>query len=273
MVQPARYLVGGVSKFKWACEQAEAIKDAVRAYGQRKTYTVLVERDVAGSLYVLRFKVLEEMPHLKWGLQLADCMHNYRASLDLALYGLVLSHIRPNRPPKPGDIQFPIVDDPDPEKFPAWRLGPLKPDATVLTAIQRLQPYSRPSPPHRPALALLRDFDNTSKHRIISPTRAWMRELHIPIDTPPGHRLRTVRKLTVDLQDGAEIMAFTVEPPHPNVEMDEPILTFYPAIGLRATLEAHAGGYLNRVELPWLLDYVRDEVAFCLREMNGLFAY
>ena len=86
---------------------------------------------------------------------------------------------------------------------------------------------------------------------------------------PDGHQVRTIRMISGSLEDGAELAAIEVTPPKPNVEM-EPRLTFYPAIGEQATLTAKANNRLNRVELGWLLDYIRDEVGICLEVMRLL---
>ena len=110
---------------------------------------------------VLHVKTLP--PVAEWSLLLGDCIHNIRSALDACIWEFATRDGR--TPPKPRQVQFPIVDS-----EPRWAAARRDQLQTVPTEIAErvriLQPYTRPEHERpRDALVLLQEFSNLDKHR------------------------------------------------------------------------------------------------------------
>jgi hypothetical protein len=151
----------------------------------------------------------------EWGLIFGDCVHNLRSALDHVVYAAVKDKVNPIPADRINKIQFPIVDQPTSFQGAVGgnRIEIL--DQTVIDVIDSFQPYNRGLPKTPPLLALLRDFNNSDKHRLITPT------IFIPSQagfefSKPTKGIGNVKVITESVVDGAEILCATFDQPNPN---------------------------------------------------------
>lgn len=159
-------LAGAFHKLARAEEHFRALTAQTRKVGQVKGPAFRSDRDLTNDEHAF---VFEEGPkiRLQLGVVIGDIVHNARSALDALVYELVISNQG-----KPHRVhQFPILDSPDdwtekvasPPKNRRGMLDSVKP--AHVTTIQGLQPYSPTAGKSR--LAMLRDFSNTDKHRLV----------------------------------------------------------------------------------------------------------
>jgi hypothetical protein len=109
-------------------------------------------------------------PTIEWGLQVGECAHNIRSSLDNLAFAL--ARLREDPPKRPNAIAFPIYRER--EKFEQngrRNLDQLPPEAAKL--IERIQPFQRDGGETEGAaeqdpLLYLQELNNTDKHRVPS---------------------------------------------------------------------------------------------------------
>ena len=258
------FLYSAQLKLARANEHFKTLKREMIAYGERKPHNVSYERNADATYHALRLNVIEEPPFPRWSLIAGDCFNNLRASLDHLVVGLAVSRSWPNAPADADALAFPICDGPDHFTNSLRKIGDLQEESTFLAAIESLQPYNRRQRPHVPALLLLRDLNNRDKHRVITLTRAVIEQGTVPVQgLPPGVTIRGQNLLGGPLKDGTVIFSISLDRPAPHVKMDFDF-TFFPAI--RHAPDENGS---NRSAVDWLLEYIRDEVAYCLTTLQG----
>jgi hypothetical protein len=203
-------LDGCRAKLDWAERHLDALSAEIKSFMERDAYALPTEFDEADKSTVVRFKESRELP-ATWGLAIGDVIQNTRSALDHLVYQLVLlANFTPH------DVhQFPILDQPQDwvrrvQKPPKGRRGLLDGiDPTHVASIQALQPYV--STTGLPRLAILRDFSNIDKHRVIHAART------IFTQTPKLTAQLTIPSTLTDIRtlqpgtpidDGTEIARF-----------------------------------------------------------------
>ena len=203
-------LDGCRAKLNWAEKHLNALSGEIKTFMERDVYALPTEFDEADKSTVVRFKEAQELP-VAWGLAIGDVIQNTRSALDHLVYQLVLlANVTPT------DVhQFPILDDPKDwirrvQKPPKGRRGLLDGiNAAYVASIETLQPYVPTT--GLPRLAILRDFSNTDKHRVIHAARTVFTQ------TPKLTAQLTIPSAITDLQavkpgtpieDGTEIARF-----------------------------------------------------------------
>lgn len=99
----------------------------------------------------------------EWSLILGDFVHNLRSALDACIWEFATRDGR--TPPKPRQVQFPIIDSE--AKWTDARRNQLQtvPDE-IAERVRILQPFNRPEDERpRDALVLLQELSNLDKHR------------------------------------------------------------------------------------------------------------
>jgi tetratricopeptide (TPR) repeat protein len=139
-------------------------------------------------------------------------------ALDYLVYAVAVQESGENPPPDFKKLQFPITDSPALFEKSKWRIESLSPK--IQDVIESLQPYKRPHPTVPPLLAILRDFNDSDKHRL----------LHVLINATPQGQFRNIGhvpegvNISVEIyqpssgiEDKAEIAAIIFSEPTPDV--------------------------------------------------------
>jgi hypothetical protein len=140
-----------------------------------------------------------------------DFIHNLRAALDHFVYAAAITQTKTNPPADERILQFPIADTPVCFARQAGGIKSLSEE--VRTSVERVQPYNKGHQALPPLLGLLRDFDNSDKHRLLKITSSWQYKGAAQIKVPDGHLLKSISSFPDEIQNRADILAFTVEPP------------------------------------------------------------
>ena len=129
-------------------------------------WTVTRHFDPTLKAFVFSVHDFPDLP-LEWGLQLGDILNNFRSALDHAAWHLANSESTPPlTPEKRRGVQFPILDEQ--AKFPdAARRRLAGVPSNERAIIERHQPFQNAASPGSHPLALLRDLNDTDKHRQI----------------------------------------------------------------------------------------------------------
>lgn len=203
-------LDGCRAKLARAEEHLDALSADIKSTLEADAYTFRTEFDEADQSTVAFLKEPQQLP-VEWGVRLGDVIHNTRSALDHLVHQLVLLDSG-----TPHDAhQFPIVDGPNDwirrvQKSPKGRRGLLDfVDPAHVATIQALQPYVPAT--GLPRLALLRDFSNVDKHRVIHAARTIFTDTptitaHLALPTT----ISDIRALPPDtpIEDGTEIVRF-----------------------------------------------------------------
>jgi hypothetical protein len=195
-----------------------------------------------------------------------DAFHNLRSGLDHLIYAVAIHEI--DSTALPGLLKtfaFPICDTAHDFKSKFWRIAPLS--DPVRTLIESLQPYNRPHPTFPPLLAVLRDFDDIDKHRLLQLAIAQLIEgeiAKISAVIPPGEQM-TVLSHVGEVVDGTEILVIIPTRPTPDMR-------YYYTANLGISLP-HATGPLDnkRSEVLFLFNTLRDEVTLVIEKFKRLF--
>jgi hypothetical protein len=196
-------------------EHSKTVSDEICDWENAKPYLLVKNRDAKGSRY--NITVNFTIPYRdRWSLIAGDCIHNLRSALDHLIYGVALSLAKVSPPPDYRRLQFPIADSPEEFAGQKWRIESL--GETVGANIKGVQPYNRRHPLLPPLLSIIRDFDDCDKHRLLNIAISRQQSGEAKIDCPIGHIVQTVIANPNDIINGAEIMAFTIDPPLPDVK-------------------------------------------------------
>jgi len=198
-------------KLDWAEKHLGALTGEMKTFVESEgPQTFPTKHDKANQTTTVFFREWRKIPP-EWGVAIGDVIHNTRSALDHLVYQLVVL----NRATPHEVHQFPVLDSPRDwnrrvQNPPKGRRGLLDYiDPAQIARIQALQPYMPNT--GLPRLAVLRDFSNVDKHRLIHAARTTFvgvpkvsASLEIPYtlselwSIPPG---------TI-LEDGDEIARF-----------------------------------------------------------------
>lgn len=111
------------------------------------------------------------VPLKEWSTELGEIVYSLRSALDNLIY--VCALIRADPPPRPRDLQFPIVQYPGQYATAMRNIAPQLP-ADIADLLEKVQPYQRGRPdvegsPEHDPLVLLNWISNHDKHRMPVP--------------------------------------------------------------------------------------------------------
>jgi hypothetical protein len=111
------------------------------------------------------------VPLKEWSLELGEIVYSLRSALDNLIY--VCAQIRADPPPRPRDLQFPIVQGPEQWLTAVKSIAPQLPES-IADLLEKVQPYQRGRPdvegsPEHDPLVLLNWISNHDKHRMPVP--------------------------------------------------------------------------------------------------------
>jgi hypothetical protein len=216
-------------KLRWAKQQLGALDEACNRFLEGRPYGYASHFEVDGFEQVFNIKIARHPPS-DITLLVGDILHNSRAALDHAVFGLAVEHTPSLSADERGRLQFPIVRDVTEFKQQKRRGRLWGVPAKQRTEIQRLQPYYSTWP--NVWLGLLSELNNTDKHRFVHVTPAVVQWAGFGgLGDSPG-QMRLTWSGPFLKKDDAEIVRVRFVPANANVEV-EFIPSFVLAIAVR----------------------------------------
>lgn len=205
------------AKLRRAEEHAHTFENEARSWIQSDPYRLTLEPNADFTRFSVVIHINNKPSFERWALIVSDAIHNFRCALDHLLYSVAILQTESDPPPGGNRIFFPICDTPAIFNKTVANIQSNTPDimeGSVLDTVQRFQPYNRPHPRLPPLLSLLRELDNSDKHRLLNMVMGapWYGHGDINISNRQC-RLLVSRAEVVDNQ---EIAAFYFDRPTPN---------------------------------------------------------
>jgi hypothetical protein len=202
-------------------EHAQTVKREVKAWINRNPYSSIEKTSADTTRHSVILMVNEPAHFQRWTLMFADFLSNLRAALDYLVFAIAMRESAPDPPRYEGSLMFPITDcrakfD---DAVSRHRLGDIS--AGMRRAIQQVQPYNRPHKHLPPLLAILRDFNNADKHKLLRLGYAAVSEGNMSLtgDMPPGALFKAIPNAE-EVKDGAEIFAMVSNVPTPDMKYE-----------------------------------------------------
>lgn len=250
-----------LAKLRRAEEHLEGVRKEILAWHDATPYSVQATVSPDGTRHSMVVHFAVDLPAVRISILTGDCIHALRSALDHLVYGVAVHQTGADPPPNERQIQFPIADDE--ARFTSaakTRLKGLSPE--LVKAIEAVQPYNRPHAAVPPLLALLRDFDDADKHRLLNVVVSAQAEAKLlsSIRVPAGETTR-VSFNEGPLENGAETFVVETQTPQPELKLNV-APTF--AVAVRHP-QGPNGAEFSEV---WaLLSYIRDEVRRIVDDM------
>jgi hypothetical protein len=248
------------AKLRRAIEHAETVENDIRVWGNAKPYRIVHETNSDCTRYsaILRFNEGATEPAIeRWSLMVADSIHNFRCVLDHLVYAVAVAESQ-DPPPHADKLQFPICDDKTgfAADIKRWRLGKIS--DPMRAAFELFQPYNRPYPKLPPLLSMLRDFENTDKHKLLRVLFSAVASGDIGFTGPAiNHGTRgSFIANKGEIKDGAEVAAFVFDRPTPDMKYDRTEFLIVFALSHGKT----ADGVSDRDDAVSLLHIIGKEV-------------
>lgn len=198
-------------------EHAKILYAELKAWVDSDPYVIGKKVNADGSRHSLFIEDIKTLPNLdRWSGIVGDCIHNLRCALDHFVYGAAIHEYGVDPPADKRTLQFPITDTPADFIKSAWRIKSL--GVAVRAEIERLQPYNRRHISLPPLLALLRDLDDSDKHRLLNVVVSQVGDGEFNFQLPPGSGKPVVDFRREGLERGAELVWFTINPPQPDMQ-------------------------------------------------------
>lgn len=207
------------AKILRAEEHARLLDQELIAWMKEPPYALT--RKVSSDLkrHSIAVSILKPPPLQRWSLLLGDAIHNLRSALDHLVYAISVHELKADPPPNERRCAFPIVDAA--KDFGSQRKYIRDLSLPVQAAVESVQPYNRKHALMPPLLAVLRDFDDADKHRLIKVVLQRPDEINIDV-TAPGLVSDDVHigSQHVNLvENDTEIAWITLDSPYPNLNV------------------------------------------------------
>lgn len=217
----------------------DALERQIEAAFKGRAYTTVRESYPERGYYVFRAKVNRPINAGNMGLALGDAAHNFRSALDHLVWQLSYGPRIDGIPaPNPKDrSQWPISDHgPDFDSRGVQQIRQVQPRAAAI--IRAVQPYHLPDPSLHP-LALVRELDNTDKHRLIPVVAAVFDTIQQvgPLKIDAGKAIDMFVS-TNAVEDGVELATVQLPETNPQFQPDYKFtfgvkLAEFPSTGMR----------------------------------------
>lgn len=155
-------------KYARAVEHAKVLaaesrkRDHGRAYDYRRFDNLQHHEDPLVRMH-WQLRIRDPYPE-RWALLIGDCLVNFRAALDHAMWAAVHHHSGPPR--RPRDIEFPIAATEGGWQASSKKLRSL-PAPQVWDYVQEVQPFHGGAVAHTAPIEILRYLNNRDKHRML----------------------------------------------------------------------------------------------------------
>ncbi len=263
------FLVSARSKLARANEHLALILKEVTEFGDRNAYSFSLEDNAEGDEISIIVHIANPPDFHYWSAIVGDCLQNLYSCLDHTIYGLAASRSWPKPPVGGTELYFPIYDDFAKFTKGLWKIGALKRDKAIVTAIEGLQPYNRPNQPFFAALTLLQHLNRIDKHRELVLVHARPKNMSFTAGGY-GPKVKETKLFPGPIEDGTKIahIGFVAPPLTMNMKIDA---TFFPAVNHRVMrTPAPPGATPDICGIDWLLETIRYEVTYCLDTLEKL---
>ncbi len=259
------------AKLMRSAEHSEAIKNEIRAWIDRRPYNLVTKRNPDCTRFGLVVRINEEPPLLRWSLMFADYINNLRTCLDYLVYTIASHESAPDPPAHESELMFPITDCPANFEHAVnkrMRLGTIS--DRVRTAIESVQPYKRKHPDLPPLLAILRDFSNADKHRLLRLVYGTpqMGSFGFAGNQPVGANIRPLPPHTGEIEDGTEVFAVVSDLPAPEMNYDRTIVDVVIAVQ-HGKRDPSSTDWHDRTEVAALMSELSQEVRRTIYYVSG----
>jgi hypothetical protein len=199
-------------------DHLRTLNDEVRRWQERESWTFVKERSDDYTIFHLGV-VIDEMPDLHhWAALVGDLVSNYRAALDHLVYAVGVAESGSDPPPDEGKLAFPLCDTSKLFKKQAWRLTSLSSDA--FAAIKRTQPFDGADHAGWRVLRVLRDLNDSDKHRKVHLSALHLREITAEWEgVIPGDAIVTVNEQAELGPSETPLVMFRFAQPQTNPDM------------------------------------------------------
>jgi hypothetical protein len=179
------------AKLDWAEEHRKELHAEIRKWCQSDPVETIRTSETHGSKATIRYvaKFRQHPPLQRWGLMFGDFVHNARSALDHLVYAIAFRESGGRGLPEnvQKKLAFPICDDMSKWKTRCFTVEVLQ--ANTRARIEGVQPYNRPQVDALPKLlAVLRDFSDVDKHRVLKPEVCTLHRAQIEVQSPDGMR-------------------------------------------------------------------------------------
>jgi hypothetical protein len=208
-----------LAKIDRACEHTQAIKNEIRAWGDRQPYFITRDVNANSTVYRLIANIGIEPPLQKWTLMVGDAIHNLRSALDHLIYAVAVYEASgQNPPPDENRLSFPICDSPEKFRDSSGKIKSLS--AGIRTAIETCQPYNRRHPDLPPLLSILAVSDNTDKHKMLRLAQSAIVKGNVGFVGPGALNANSVTfsANAGEIKNGTEIITGIFQSPTPDME-------------------------------------------------------
>jgi len=254
-------------KFARAVEHQKVLAAASRTrdHGQAYEYQQFDNRGDGDDPLVRiqwRLRIREPYPE-RWGLLIGDCLVNFRAALDHAVWAAVQDHSGPPR--RPESVNFPICPTSASFKTPLRDVRPLL-APRVWELIEAVQPLHGGEVVHTSPLEILRYLNNRDKHRTLQLLSLNFVNL-FPIEVHGETPVDVVEQWQKEgpVQDGDVVARLKFRRP----VGDRPAVDVAPVMAHRASLQISDNPVEYR-DLASLMDGIREEVLLILAGFGSL---
>lgn len=250
------------TKIARANEHLNALKDEMLAWNTTRPYEARRRHDGTGARHSVTIHICKPPPLERWSVISGDCVHALRCALDHFAYAVAVHESKMDPPPGERVLQFPIADTPEKFAIAVKRIKALS--ERMQHNIEAVQPYHRPHAHVPPLLGLLRDLDDVDKHRllhIVVSRQAQGRISFTAVDPTVPVIPTSIGYKTDAVEDGAEIVWFTVDPPNIGLQYEHETVM---VIAL-----SHAPGRSRETltEVVAVLDWLGAEVTTVIQQL------
>jgi hypothetical protein len=261
------------AKLSWAEEHAKTFRSEARPWMESGPYRAIQQSNSDATHYSLVAKLVGAEPPLqKWSLLIGDALHNLRCSLDHLVHAIAVHESGNNSPPNDELLAFPICNDcPAFTKVERRRLAGIS--QNVRTTIETVQPYHRGHPKVPPPLTILRDLDNTDKHKLLRVAYATPIQGDIGFSGPEHPLVKRVEIAANygEVKDGSELVSHTFDAPAPDMKYDRINIDLSVAIwhGKRSVSDPD---WASRSDASALLTLIFGEVRYVIDTVSAAVA-
>jgi hypothetical protein len=193
-------------KLSSAEEHFKLVDAEISAWMKGCTYSFAFRHNADFTRHAVVLSRTDPEPDLlRWTLILGDCINNLRSSLDHLIYAVAKHETRNDPTCDIEKLAFIIVDKPElfMNKDNRKRLEGLSQE--VIDAVRSCQPFIRRHPVLPPALAILRNFSNDDKHRLLRTANSAPTILDLEFTSPRLREDKRIIPVSEPIGNNAEI--------------------------------------------------------------------
>jgi hypothetical protein len=262
-------LTSTYAKLGRAEDHYKIVDDEIRTWINSGDNTFTVERGAYDTRFGIVVHFHEPKPDfLRWTLMIADCVFNLRCALDHLVYAVGKLETREN-PTSDVDKNYFVIADTEPEFWGESKKKLRGLSCTVVSAIERLQPYRRPHPIIPPALNILRRFSNADKHRLLQMAGAGIAMGNVTVIGDPARGRKFVYLIPEPVNDNDVICVIESTEADPDLALHDARIGMEIALwhGLREgetnPMRAHSG-------YSALIPLIISEVKFVIDQIKAV---